>query len=297
MHESENRKWSCSVVSDSSRPQGLQPTRLLRPWDFPGKSTGVGCALSLFGALHPLLTEREESDFYWNNCLSGINAVKGRLSWICSSVSLVWHPRPERTFTAACHWHSAWYYKPPSSPPPRWMTSSPPQSRSPSWTSAETVHRGMLVTVMVPCSAPHMHVWQQRVPHMLGGWRGVGLPAMTMKPRMTWDMARLVLKVTDLWANAQGINSETKEWGLPGQWVEGAKGQVEEVSELGAGKQRTRVRSQQDWEDRREGFSEETLGRLAMSQGMAFVLLRATVRGPRGGTADSFDSYLSWIFY
>ena len=27
-----------SVVSDSLRPQGLQPTRLLRPWDFPGKS-------------------------------------------------------------------------------------------------------------------------------------------------------------------------------------------------------------------------------------------------------------------
>ena len=36
-------KWSCSVMSDSSRPHGLQPTRLLRPWDFPGKSTGVGC--------------------------------------------------------------------------------------------------------------------------------------------------------------------------------------------------------------------------------------------------------------
>ena len=29
-------------MSDSSRPHGLQPTRLLRPWDFPG-STGVGC--------------------------------------------------------------------------------------------------------------------------------------------------------------------------------------------------------------------------------------------------------------
>ena len=43
MHESEKGKWSCSVVSDSSRPHGLQPTRLLRPWDFPGKSTGVGC--------------------------------------------------------------------------------------------------------------------------------------------------------------------------------------------------------------------------------------------------------------
>ena len=43
MHESEKWKWSRSVVSDSSRPHGLQPTRLLSPWDFPGKSTGVGC--------------------------------------------------------------------------------------------------------------------------------------------------------------------------------------------------------------------------------------------------------------
>ena len=36
-------KWSRSVVSNSSWPHGLQPTRLLHPWDFPGKSTGVGC--------------------------------------------------------------------------------------------------------------------------------------------------------------------------------------------------------------------------------------------------------------
>ena len=43
VHESEKWKWSRSVVSDSSRPHGLQPTRLLHPWDFPGKSTGVGC--------------------------------------------------------------------------------------------------------------------------------------------------------------------------------------------------------------------------------------------------------------
>ena len=32
-----------SVVSDSVRPHRRQPTRLLHPWDFPGKSTGVGC--------------------------------------------------------------------------------------------------------------------------------------------------------------------------------------------------------------------------------------------------------------
>ena len=29
-------------MSDSSQPRRLQPTRLLHPWDFPGKSTGVG---------------------------------------------------------------------------------------------------------------------------------------------------------------------------------------------------------------------------------------------------------------
>ena len=43
MHESEKWNWSRSVVSDSSRLRGPQPTRLLHPWDFPGKSTGVGC--------------------------------------------------------------------------------------------------------------------------------------------------------------------------------------------------------------------------------------------------------------
>ena len=34
-------KWSLSVMSDPQQPQGLQPTRLLHPWDFPGRSTGV----------------------------------------------------------------------------------------------------------------------------------------------------------------------------------------------------------------------------------------------------------------
>ena len=34
-------KWSHSVMSDSLRSHGLYPTRLLCPWNFPGKSTGV----------------------------------------------------------------------------------------------------------------------------------------------------------------------------------------------------------------------------------------------------------------
>ena len=42
-HESEKWKWSHSVVSDSVWSQRLQPTRLLYPWDFPGKSTSCCC--------------------------------------------------------------------------------------------------------------------------------------------------------------------------------------------------------------------------------------------------------------
>ena len=30
-------------MSDSVRPHRWQPTRLPRPWDSPGKNTGVGC--------------------------------------------------------------------------------------------------------------------------------------------------------------------------------------------------------------------------------------------------------------
>ena len=43
MHASEKQKWSHWVLSNSQRPHGLQPTRLLQPCRFPGKSTGVGC--------------------------------------------------------------------------------------------------------------------------------------------------------------------------------------------------------------------------------------------------------------
>ena len=38
-----------SVLSDSLQPHGLQPARLLCPWDSPGKNTGVGCHALLQG--------------------------------------------------------------------------------------------------------------------------------------------------------------------------------------------------------------------------------------------------------
>ena len=38
-----------SVRSNSLQPCGLKPTRLLCPWDSPGKNTGVGCHFLLQG--------------------------------------------------------------------------------------------------------------------------------------------------------------------------------------------------------------------------------------------------------
>ena len=46
--EVKNAMLSIAAKSDQPfafllRPQGLKPTRLLYPWDFPGKNTGMGC--------------------------------------------------------------------------------------------------------------------------------------------------------------------------------------------------------------------------------------------------------------
>ena len=46
-------KGSRSVVSDSLQPHGLQPTRLLHPWDFPGKSTEL-CTYTQWSITQPL---------------------------------------------------------------------------------------------------------------------------------------------------------------------------------------------------------------------------------------------------
>ena len=68
MHESEKLKWNHSVMSDSEWPHGLQPTRLLCPWDFPGKSTGAGC--------HCLLQETSWSCPFWKKSVrTGLSKI------------------------------------------------------------------------------------------------------------------------------------------------------------------------------------------------------------------------------
>ena len=82
MHESEKWKWSRLVVSNSSRSHGLQPTRLLRPWDFPGKSTGMGC--------HRLLRNTLPRAPQIVSCMPGI--------WF----ERVWHPKLCSSWLPGC---------------------------------------------------------------------------------------------------------------------------------------------------------------------------------------------------
>ena len=98
MHESEKWKWSHSVVSDSSRPHGLQSTRLLHPWDFLGKSTGVGCHRRL------------------RKCSLGISNFLEEISifaiLLFSSIFLHWSLRKDFSSLLAILWNSAfrWVY-------------------------------------------------------------------------------------------------------------------------------------------------------------------------------------------
>ena len=70
LSESEKWKWSRSIVSGFLRPHGLYPTRLLHPWNFLGKSTGVGCHFLLQGIF---LTQEDPwlRDLTWGSRIAG----------------------------------------------------------------------------------------------------------------------------------------------------------------------------------------------------------------------------------
>ena len=81
MHESGKWKWSRSVVSDPQRPHGLQPSRLLCPWDFRGKSTRVGCHCLLGLLIIDLVTTKWNQGLdQWDWILSVI--LSGLWRWV-----------------------------------------------------------------------------------------------------------------------------------------------------------------------------------------------------------------------
>ena len=55
----------------TQRPHRLQPTRLLHPWDFPGRSTGVGC--------YCLLQLLELLKYYDNHSILNLNTETGNI--------------------------------------------------------------------------------------------------------------------------------------------------------------------------------------------------------------------------
>ena len=71
-------------------PRGLQPARLLCPWDSPGKNTGLDCQPLLQGRSH-LYREQigagwQLSCFFWSPWASPHSIVAGLQEWVCVCV-------------------------------------------------------------------------------------------------------------------------------------------------------------------------------------------------------------------
>ena len=70
--------WVASIMSNSMQPYGLQPTRLLCPWDSPGKNTGVSCKVLLQGIF---LTQGSNRSLFMSPALAGRFFTTGKPLW------------------------------------------------------------------------------------------------------------------------------------------------------------------------------------------------------------------------
>ena len=89
MHDSEKGKCSHSVMSDSQRPHGLQPARLLHPWEFPGKTNGVGCHCLLYFLVQLALLLLILWTLYLVNYLSVIQSFGQRFKLLHNCTHLI----------------------------------------------------------------------------------------------------------------------------------------------------------------------------------------------------------------
>ena len=68
----QSKCFSRSVVSDSLRPHGL-----LHPWDFPGKSPGVGCHFLLQGIFPTQGSTKKQQHYCWVMAVSVGSTTSG----------------------------------------------------------------------------------------------------------------------------------------------------------------------------------------------------------------------------
>ena len=99
---------SRSVVSDSLQRHGQQPSRLLCPWNFPGKNTGVGCYFILQGIfstyrLNPHLWHllHWQVDFFFPP-LRHLGLALTKILLLCVLLFL---------FSSSSPWSSDWFYR------------------------------------------------------------------------------------------------------------------------------------------------------------------------------------------
>ena len=78
-----------SIMSDSLRPHGLEPTRLLCPWNSPAQNTGVG-SLSPLQGIFPSQESNRVS------CIAGGFTMWATREWaeVCPPQTHLWKPYP-----------------------------------------------------------------------------------------------------------------------------------------------------------------------------------------------------------
>ena len=102
LKERKKKKEQCGVLVArlclTLQSHGLQPSRLLSPWDSPGKNTGVGCHFLLQGVF---LTQGSNSQllhcrqsFYQLGHQDPYKPCAGHRVWVLLQVNLSRHPLP-----------------------------------------------------------------------------------------------------------------------------------------------------------------------------------------------------------
>ena len=86
----------CSVVSESLQPHGLYSTRLLYPWNFPSKNTGMGCHFLLRGIFQP----RDWTCVSWQVDSLPLHHLGSIYIYIYIYISYIWYIYTHYTHTA-----------------------------------------------------------------------------------------------------------------------------------------------------------------------------------------------------